>query len=541
MTARLRRLASLRPRRIGSAAALVALVAAYLFLAPAACGGPVTYARVAGSSMTPRLQPGDLVLARAADSYGMGDIVAYHNPELGLVMHRVIVDNGDRVIVKGDANSWIDSYQPRKADITGRLWVRIPHGAALLGWLRPPWATLVFTLLGLAVFAYPLLRHRPPRAARRLWDTSRARSLWRTRVAPTLTVYAPTGSVLTLATIVVAGVSLLLVTLAFSRPPSRVTSEERPYTQQVHFRYDAAAPPGLYDDPTIREGDPVFLRLTQAVRMGVDVTIEGERIDQPEGTVRLLATLQQVNGWERTMVLAPEQRFSGTRVAVDGMLDLAAFRRMVEDAEAASGVHFESYQLIIRADIRALAADHVALRPFEPQVVFRISSTQLQLERAPSGERSPLTQASSGVLRDERMETTSLGLGPWSPAVATVRFWSPLMLLASVAALAALARATVSALRGTEADRIDAQYGSLIMRAHMLETPTNATLVRMQSFEDLARMAHVSGLPILRRSDNPPDYLLLTPEAAYHYEAAEHEPPSAITARIAQRIRPHAA
>ena len=536
-----RRLLSLRPRHARLAVTLVVLVAAYLFLAPAACGGPITYARVAGSSMTPRLQSGDLVFARAADTYEAGDVVAYHNPELGLVMHRVIVDNGDRVIVKGDANSWVDSYQPRKSDIVGRLWLRIPHGAVLLGWLQPPWATLAFTLLGLAVFAYPLLRHRSPRTQRPRWDTSRARVLWRTRLAPALTVYAPAGSVLALATIVVVGVSLLLATLAFARPPQRVTSEERPYTQQAHFRYDAEAPPGLYDDPTIHEGDPVFLRLTRAVRMGVDVAFEGERLERPEGTVRLIATLQQVNGWERTMVLAPERHFTGTQVAVDGTLDLSAFRRMVEEAEAASGVHFESYQLVVRADIRAQVGDHIALRPFEPHVVFRISSTQLQLERAPSGERSPLTHASSGVLRTDRVEPNLLALGPWSPGVATVRFWSPLALLASLVLLAALARATATALRGTEAERIEVQYGSLILRARLLDPPPHVTLVRMQSFEDLARMARVSGLPILRRSDNAPDYLLLTPEAAYHYEAAEHERPSAITARIAQRIRPQAA
>jgi len=491
--------------------------------------------------MTPRLQPGDLVFARAADAYGAGDVVAYHNPELGLVMHRVIVDNGDRVIVKGDANSWVDSYQPRKSDIAGKLWLRIPHGALLLGWLRPPWATLAFTLLGLAVFAYPLLRHRSPRTLRPRWDTSRARTLWHTRVAPTLTVYAPTGSVLALAAIVVAGVSLLLASLAFTRASHRVTSEERSYTQQAHFRYEAEAPPGIYDDPTIREGDPVFLRLTRAVRMGVDLGIEGDRLERPEGTVRLTATLQQLNGWERTMVLAPERRFTGTQAAVDGTLDLGAFRRMVEEAEAASGVHFESYQLIVRADIRAYVGDHIPLRPFEPQVVFRISSTQLQIERAPSGERSPLAHASNGVLRNDRVEPNLLALGPWSPSVAAVRFWSPLGLLVSIAVLAALTRATITALHGTEAERIEAQYGSLILRAHLLEPPPHVTLVRMQSFEDLARMARVSGLPILRRSDSPPDYLLLTPEAAYHYEATEHERPSAITARIARRIRPQAA
>lgn len=491
--------------------------------------------------MSPRLAPGDLVFARARETYEMGDVVAYHNPELGLVMHRIIVDNGDRVVVKGDANSWIDSYQPRKSDIAGKLWLRVPHGAALLGWLQPPWATLVFTALSIIVFARPLLRRRPLRGTSTRWDPGRVGIFWRDRLAPALTVYTPIGSVLALGAIVVGAVALLLATLAYGREPLRTTAEEYAYTQRAHFRYEADAPAGLYDDPTIREGDPVFLRLTNAVQMAVDVDLEGERLEQPEGTVRLTATLQQQNGWERVMVLAPEQAFSGPRVSVGGNLDLAEFRRMVEEAEAASGVHFESYQLLVRADIRARVAEDTALRPFQPQVMFRISATQLQLEHTPSGDRSPLTHTSSGALRSSRMEPNVLAMGPWSPSVASIRFWAPVVLAGTVALLATLGRATVTALRGTEAERIEAQYGSMVLRAHMLQPPVGVTLVQMQSFEDLARMARTSGLPILRRSDNPPDYMLLTPEAAYHYEASDHERPSAITARIAQRIRHQAA
>ena len=550
---RIRQLATLRPRRLGAASALVLTVVSYLIFAPSACGDPMTYARVAGSSMTPRMQPGDLVIARKTDDYQLGEVVAYHNPDLGLVMHRVIVDNRDRVIVKGDANTWVDSYQPRKSEIVGKLWLRIPNGASLLAWLKPPWATLGFTALAMIAFAYPLLRKRggtralrPRLKAWNRWDHSgwEGKRAWllaqRERLEPVLTVYAPFGSIVALGSIVVAVLALLLMSLSYGRAPLRLTTEEHAYTQRAHFRYEADAPPGLYDTSTIREGDPVFLKLTRSVLMGVDVDLDGERLERPTGTVALTATLRQQNGWERTVVLAPQREFTGTHAAATGTLDLGALRRIVDDTENATGVHFESYQLVVHASVQS-TTDGTRLRPFEPEVVFRISPTQLQIEQTVSGERSPLTHLANGALTSTRSEVSQLSLGPWSPTVARVRFWSPIALLGSLAALVLLGRTTVKAMAGTEADRIEAQYAGLILRADMLPLPSDMTLVALRSFEDLARMARTAGLPVFQRADSPPDYVLLTPEAAYHYVADDHEQPSAITRRIAQRLRGQAA
>lgn len=109
------------PRTVLSRAAIAAGVAVLIALAPTACGGPVTYARVGGASMAPALQHGDLVLARTAASYGPGDVVAYRNPQLGLLMHRIAEVDGGRYTLRGDANGWVDSYHPTDGEIAGRL------------------------------------------------------------------------------------------------------------------------------------------------------------------------------------------------------------------------------------------------------------------------------------------------------------------------------------------------------------------------------------------------------------------------------------
>ena len=128
-------------------AALV--VAGYVTLAPRALGGPVSYVIADGTSMVPTLHAGDLVILRRADSYAPGDLVAYHSRTLNrVVIHRIVGADGDRFVLRGDANDWVDPDHPTEAEILGVRWVRIPGAGGLLGWLHRPWlAALVAAIV----------------------------------------------------------------------------------------------------------------------------------------------------------------------------------------------------------------------------------------------------------------------------------------------------------------------------------------------------------------------------------------------------------
>jgi signal peptidase I len=110
------------------AALLVAVAAAWVLLAPSRFGGQTAYVIVAGASMEPTLHQGDLVLARPAPSYEVGEVVTYHHPQVGPVIHRIIDRQGSHYTLQGDANAWIDSYAPTGAEIVGQSWlvVRTP-------------------------------------------------------------------------------------------------------------------------------------------------------------------------------------------------------------------------------------------------------------------------------------------------------------------------------------------------------------------------------------------------------------------------------
>lgn len=121
-----------------------------MFLLPQQLGGPATYVVVAGESMQPSLHPGDLVVAREADSYGVGDVVVFSAPE-GRVVHRIVGGSAhDGFVVQGDNKANADRWRPTADDVLGRAWLRIPSGGRALLAIRSP--LILAVLSGLLAF-----------------------------------------------------------------------------------------------------------------------------------------------------------------------------------------------------------------------------------------------------------------------------------------------------------------------------------------------------------------------------------------------------
>jgi len=146
------RVAHIAPTAIVAA---VVLLGAWLLFAPAELGGATRYAVVEGASMEPGLTRGDLVLVRAGTTPAVGDVVLYRDPALGVrVLHRVIRVDGDRLVLKGDANDFVDDTRPRSADVVGSYWFSVPRAGAALSWMQvPPHAALLAFLLTLVAFS----------------------------------------------------------------------------------------------------------------------------------------------------------------------------------------------------------------------------------------------------------------------------------------------------------------------------------------------------------------------------------------------------
>ncbi|HTW11472.1 MAG TPA: signal peptidase I, partial [Solirubrobacteraceae bacterium] len=130
-----------RRLRVAVVSALLAGLAAviWFYFAPIGLGGGTGYVITHGVSMEPLFHTGDLAIVRAASTYKIGEIVAYHSSLLHeVVLHRIVAIHDGRYTFKGDNNDFFDPVHPTRSQLIGRLWIHLPHVGLILEKLRTP-------------------------------------------------------------------------------------------------------------------------------------------------------------------------------------------------------------------------------------------------------------------------------------------------------------------------------------------------------------------------------------------------------------------
>ncbi|MBJ7454191.1 MAG: signal peptidase I, partial [Blastococcus sp.] len=126
--------------KIASTSAVVALVLVGMWLFwPTSLGGGTTYVVTHGQSMEPGFSTGDLAVLRPTGSYEVGDVVAYRSESLDtVVMHRIVAVDGDRFVIQGDNNDFLDTDRPTEDQLLGTLFRQVPQGGKILDAITSP-------------------------------------------------------------------------------------------------------------------------------------------------------------------------------------------------------------------------------------------------------------------------------------------------------------------------------------------------------------------------------------------------------------------
>ena len=142
----------------------------FVALRPQSLGGPVTYLVIRGDSMEPTYQGGDLVIVTIAETYSVGDVVAYRVPagEIGaghLVIHRIVGGDGETgFLLRGDNNPSADPWMPRSSDVAGAAWISLPGVGKVLERVHQPAVAGALAVAALAMVAFLRTPARPARA-----------------------------------------------------------------------------------------------------------------------------------------------------------------------------------------------------------------------------------------------------------------------------------------------------------------------------------------------------------------------------------------
>ena len=140
--------------------ALFASAGTWFFVLPTSLGGFSTYTVVSGPSMQPTYHTGDLVLARPARNYRIGQVVIYAIPDKQYtsyrVVHRIVNRTTDgRYVTQGDNQPHPDPWLIGHRDIKGGRVLSIPKAGYVLAYMRNPLYLGLLFGLGVAFVAWP--------------------------------------------------------------------------------------------------------------------------------------------------------------------------------------------------------------------------------------------------------------------------------------------------------------------------------------------------------------------------------------------------
>jgi hypothetical protein len=482
--------------------------------------------------MEPLLEPGDLAVVRRSDSYQVGDVVAYRSPDLGaVVLHRIVAREGDRFVMKGDNNDWLDAFTPAPGEVIGEMVLHLPGMGGRLGAVRTPLGASSLVAIG----AIGVLggrkrmrgrhhrRERDPRGPAVTREPAldgrragrRAGSGWRVGTAA--------FGLLTILGAALGAVSLLL-------PPTRTVTDDLTYEQRGTFSYQAHVAGGeaVYGADLVGDGDPVYLKLTDRVRVAFRYAFESPAGAELHGSVALAAVLSDVNGWSRRFELAPTAPFAGSEASASGSLRLDELRRAIEDLEGVTGVDRLAYsvEVVARVEVAGTLAGQELGRTFEPRLAFLLDDFQLQVERvsAPSageGSTDPLHAASGGLLKMSREVPRTFEVLGVSLGLAPLRDAAAVLLAMGIAGLGlAIVRRLRAARRG-EAALIQARYGSWLVPVHTNGGYRAGRILEVEDFESLLQLAdHYGHMVLYDRSGAAHEYMVEEGGVTYRYRTS---------------------
>ena len=583
------------PRRRIAALVVVlgALAVGWFFLAPTGIGGDTTYVVTDGISMHPRIHTGDLALVRPASSYHVGDIVAYRNPELHVVvLHRIhSISPSGRYRFKGDNNSWIDPGSVTSSAIVGKMWVLAPGlGGDLHSLHSPPVMATMVAVAVLLLFGgagAEVRRRRRRGRPKPKWKAEEPK--WKGATAPPRTAApdhapaaasavrpapaparAPTlvpppanvrrapagpsyGGIAAAVAAVLACAGLTI--FAWTSPTGRPAPSQTSYVQSGRFSYSATTLAGaVYDTDRVTTGQPMFSRLVGPVQVRFDYRLRSAHFQGAGGTASLDAIVSAQNGWSRTVVLQGPTSFTGRHATVAGVIHLRRLQRLVEKVAVATSVPSVDFTLTLVPSVKAhgTLAGHPFAAAYAPKLPFSLTSYELApVLNSAAAAAGPATAGRAAVFHPSQNASVAAAgsarvmLGPavFHLSAGFARILGPIGLLTALAAAALAAWQLRRDRRADEPTRIQSRYGEAMIAAVQSTLIHGGDLVEVESIEALARLAErYQSLMIHEQTATGHAYLVADNGTVYAYFVHTSESEPAVRERLArgEGLRPGA-
>jgi signal peptidase I len=492
-------------RWLGALIALIAVAGLWYELAPAKLGGSHDYAVVDGISMQPKLHSGDLVLMHSSSHYEVGDVVGYHNLQLGrLVLHRIVGKVGDTYVFKGDNNSFLDAYHPTQDQLVGRLSIHVPKVGGVFTWLHAPHHSAITV----GIVAFLLLAGGGAGATRR---SRRGRHI-KLAVAPNPVL----GRALLSGAAFAALVFGLVTLIASSHAKTSTVNTPGGYVQQGAYAYSAHVQPNaLYPSGQLNTGQTVFTQLVHEIATSFDYRFVSALPHTVSGTASFEATLQSSTGWTKKLP-SRSLRFRGDHAHLAGALDVRSLEQQVIQYSKLTGIGNDSFEVVLRptVTVHGRVGGAQVEDTFMPTALsFALDGFSLRLQRTSPAAQPGVTETVDALHPSQPGVIPHQSPASMKLVVAKVRVtsarWIGLVGLVLAALLAVAGFVLLGRNQGDELTKIRRRGGALLVPVSSPPAAPAGGYVEVANFDSLAHLARSYQLMILhhQRGDAHSFYL----------------------------------
>ncbi len=474
--------------------------------------------------MEPEFTTGDLVVIRKSDTPQLGDIFAYESPSIGPVIHRIVDQEGERFIFKGDNNDWTDSYQPTQEDLIGEALFNIPRVGSYVAWLRQPIIIAILTAIlgGFLMFG--------------LFDNTSAITQQTTPVPRNQTMPVPGNQTIPDVFLGIQNfryVSLIFSTLAlfsgfvlgvfaFTKPETKWVSDNYEFIHSTAYRYTAAANPAVYNVTTIQPGEPIFDKLTCDMAIVVAYAMTSSKPVNISGNYRIFARISEENGWNRIMELQPKTQFSGGSFNSKVNLNVCDIRQLLNLVTELTGLQRSFFIVSIITEISTIGevGDRTYNGTIFPNLEFGMDATQLYLLKNDDG-RDPLKWELNGAVAGTRQVQNTISLLGIALPVYLARLAAIGTVLIGITGLIVIGFPMLMTSQQDELSNIHLKYASKIVKIDghsSRQLGASQPVVDVGSIDDLALIAeHADALIMEHIYTNEHHFLVFTNGRTFRY------------------------
>ncbi len=510
---------SLPKTRFNAIIGFICLAIVWVMFMPVQFGGRAAYLIVSGVSMKPTLHTGDLVVLHQTDTYQKGDIAAYYHPVAGgIVIHRIVEQQGGRFILRGDNKPAVDPYQPTLDEMVGKFWLYVPDVGKIIGQLQALGLSRVsIAAIMLAILLIPSIGGYQRQARRK---QGRHNSKQGTRDMNQLNLNK-TDFIFFL--IVLALASSALAFFSFNQPLAKTIDNDITYKQSGAFSYSATPPPGIYNSDVAQTGTPIFRELINQVTVNFDYRLTSESPADIKGSYRLIAQLSHKNGWHWTIELTPQTPFQGAAFSASSVVDLSKIQAVLDNLEQQTGLQDQRYGLAIVPEVSAGGTlnGQTLQAEFSPHLTFDFETAQMKLAdnrlNAPAGD--PLNPSQTGSVTVKVEAPNVISFLNFNPTISTLRRFAVLGLAISLGGLLIFGWFMFRIEQGGQVAQIQFKYSSLLINIQEPGLEAAGEIIEVVAIDDLVQLAKREGRLILHYAKGKHhQYLVKDGTVVYRYQ-----------------------